>query len=82
MKIGIIGATGYGGAEITRIIRSHPHVGECILYSSSDEGLPYHQSYPHLVKLTNQILKPIEIEQIADEIDFCLWRPLRAYQAV
>lgn len=70
MKIGIIGATGYGGAEITRIIRSHPHVGECILYSSSDEGLPYHQSYPHLVKLTNQILKPIEIEQIADEIDF------------
>ncbi|MFO6494889.1 MULTISPECIES: N-acetyl-gamma-glutamyl-phosphate reductase [Bacillus] len=70
MKIGIIGATGYGGAEITRILRSHPYTDECILYSSSDEGVPYHQSYPHLVKLTNQTLKPIEIEEIAETIDF------------
>ncbi|MEC1590000.1 N-acetyl-gamma-glutamyl-phosphate reductase [Bacillus sonorensis] len=70
MKIGIIGATGYGGAEIVRILRSHPYVDECILYSSSDEGVPYHQSYPHLFKLTDQILKPIEIERIAGEIDF------------
>lgn len=70
MKIGIIGATGYGGAEIARILRSHPYTDECILYSSSDEGTPYHQSYPHLVKLADQTLKPIDIEQIASETDF------------
>ncbi|POX32055.1 N-acetyl-gamma-glutamyl-phosphate reductase, partial [Bacillus sp. Ru63] len=41
MKIGIVGATGYGGTELVRILSQHPHAEECILYSSSGEGNVY-----------------------------------------
>ncbi|MBU8583295.1 N-acetyl-gamma-glutamyl-phosphate reductase [Bacillus paralicheniformis] len=70
MKIGIIGATGYGGAEIMRIMKLHPYADECILYSSSDEGARYDAAYPHHMKLTDQHLQPIEVKKIANEIDF------------
>lgn len=60
LKIGIIGATGYGGAELVRIFKHHPHVEECILYSSSGDGQLYSQSYPHLTTITDQTLKAID----------------------
>ncbi|KXZ13589.1 N-acetyl-gamma-glutamyl-phosphate reductase [Bacillus nakamurai] len=69
MKIGIIGATGYGGAELVRILNHHPYAEYCILYSSSEDGNAYTDSYPHLRNLTKQSLQPIHIETIQEEID-------------
>ncbi|MDA1475944.1 N-acetyl-gamma-glutamyl-phosphate reductase [Bacillus changyiensis] len=70
MKVGIIGATGYGGAEMMRIMKRHPYVDECILYSSKHQGTTYCKQYPHTVKLTEQTLEPIEAAQIVADIDF------------
>lgn len=69
LKIGIIGATGYGGAELVRIFKQHPHVDECILYSSSGDGQLYSQSYPHLTTITDQTLKAIDPAAIVRETD-------------
>lgn len=69
MKIGIVGATGYGGTELVRILSHHPHAEECILYSSSGEGNVYREGYPHLTGLANQKLKPIDMNTIKHEID-------------
>lgn len=69
LKIGIIGATGYGGAELVRIFKQHPHVEECILYSSSGDGQLYSQSYPHLTTITDQTLKAIDPAAIVQETD-------------
>ncbi|PIK25921.1 N-acetyl-gamma-glutamyl-phosphate reductase [Bacillus pumilus] len=69
LKIGIIGATGYGGAELVRILRHHPHVKECILYSSSGDGQSYSQSYPHLTNIADQTLKAIDPGAIVQETD-------------
>lgn len=69
MKIGIVGATGYGGTELVRILSHHPHAEECILYSSSGEGNVYSEGYPHLTGLANQKLKPIDMNTIKHEID-------------
>ncbi|MBU5246352.1 N-acetyl-gamma-glutamyl-phosphate reductase [Bacillus sp. FSL K6-1012] len=69
MKIGIVGATGYGGAELVRILTHHPHAEECILYSSSGEGKVYSNVYPHLTGLAEQKLKPIDMNTIKQEID-------------
>ncbi|MGE6630956.1 N-acetyl-gamma-glutamyl-phosphate reductase [Bacillus sp. NPDC077027] len=69
MKIGILGATGYGGAELVRILNHHPHVEECILYSSSGNGQSYSHSYPHLTNIADQKLKAIDPAAIVEETD-------------
>lgn len=80
MKIGIVGATGYGGAELVRILTHHPHTEECILYSSSGEGNVYSNTYPHLTGLAEQRLKPIDMNTIKQEIDVMFLAAPREYQ--
>ncbi|MFP7231829.1 N-acetyl-gamma-glutamyl-phosphate reductase [Bacillus subtilis] len=69
MKIGIVGATGYGGTELVRILSHHPHAEKCMLYSSSGGGNVYSEVYPHLAGLANQKLKPIDMNTIKHEVD-------------
>jgi N-acetyl-gamma-glutamyl-phosphate reductase len=69
VKVGIIGATGYGGVELYRILSNHPHVEECILYSSSEMDVPYSNSFPHLNDLSDHILKNIDVEDIKKNIN-------------
>jgi N-acetyl-gamma-glutamyl-phosphate reductase len=69
MYIGIIGATGYGGVELLRFLRSHPFVDDCLLYSSSQEGVLLSENYPHLGKSEELVLEGIEIEKIAEKAD-------------
>ncbi|MGO8692218.1 MAG: N-acetyl-gamma-glutamyl-phosphate reductase [Rectinemataceae bacterium] len=45
---GIIGATGYAGAELTRILLSHPDVKALNLSSSSQAGEKMEKIYPNL----------------------------------
>jgi N-acetyl-gamma-glutamyl-phosphate reductase len=69
VKVGIVGATGYGGVELYRILSKHPHVDECILYSSSEVDVPYINSFPHLNELSDHKLKNIDVEEIKNNVD-------------
>jgi N-acetyl-gamma-glutamyl-phosphate reductase len=44
---GIIGATGYAGAELVRLLLAHPEVGRILLSSVSFEGQNIADVYPH-----------------------------------
>lgn len=46
VKVGIVGATGYTGAELVRILSNHPRVELSVLTSESYAGLPYEKVYP------------------------------------
>jgi len=48
-KAAIIGATGYAGAELTRLLLGHPELGELVLASSSQEGEAMASVYPNLL---------------------------------
>ncbi len=48
VKVGIIGATGYVGAELVRILLRHPNVEKILLSSVSYEGKYMHDVYPNL----------------------------------
>ncbi len=48
MKAAIIGATGYGGAELIRLLHYHPDVTLQSFHSSSQEGESIAASYPHM----------------------------------
>ncbi|MFC0557719.1 N-acetyl-gamma-glutamyl-phosphate reductase [Halalkalibacter alkalisediminis] len=69
MRVGIIGATGYGGAELLRLLNQHPHVQDIILYSSSKEGMNIQESYPHLSEIYNKELQSINIDSVKEEVD-------------
>ncbi|WP_027408944.1 N-acetyl-gamma-glutamyl-phosphate reductase [Anoxybacteroides tepidamans] len=67
MNVAIIGATGYGGAELLRFLQHHPYVNECMLYSSSQDGIDLSLSFPHVGE--GKTLRKIDIEQIAATSD-------------
>lgn len=59
-SVGIIGANGYTGSELIRILAFHPKVELQFLYSRSNAGIKISEIYPDLISvcemtLTNQI---------------------------
>jgi N-acetyl-gamma-glutamyl-phosphate reductase len=47
-KVGIIGATGYGGGELVRLLERHPGVEIAALAARGREDEPIGRSHPHL----------------------------------
>ncbi|SFA84008.1 N-acetyl-gamma-glutamyl-phosphate reductase [Lentibacillus halodurans] len=69
MKAAIVGATGYGGAELIRILQQHPEVTVQSYHSSSQWGGSIVDSYPHMQAVSGKELKAISHEQIAQDAD-------------
>lgn len=56
VKVGIIGATGYAGAELLRLLLSHPKVEIAAISSVSYEGQPISEIYPSLSTCCDALL--------------------------
>ncbi|MFS0555859.1 N-acetyl-gamma-glutamyl-phosphate reductase [Brevibacillus sp. 179-C9.3 HS] len=65
VRVGIVGATGYGGAELIRLLAGHPHVEIANLYSSSSEGESLEKSFPHAAGLGLPTLSPIDADSMS-----------------
>ncbi len=52
MRVAVIGAGGYVGGELLRILLQHPEVTECVATSRSRAGEPIAQRHPALAALT------------------------------
>ncbi|MEG1609347.1 MAG: N-acetyl-gamma-glutamyl-phosphate reductase, partial [Clostridia bacterium] len=68
IKVGIVGATGYAGVELIRIVMTHPMAEIVALSSVSFEGKQINEVYPNLasiceIKLENQdeIIKKCDV---------------------
>ncbi|HUG48262.1 MAG TPA: N-acetyl-gamma-glutamyl-phosphate reductase [Candidatus Limnocylindria bacterium] len=48
IRVGIIGATGYGGGELVRLLERHPRVQICGLQARGREAEAIARSHPHL----------------------------------
>ena len=53
LKAGIVGAAGYAGAELVRIVERHPNFELCVATSNSDAGMPLSYVYPAFAGVTN-----------------------------
>lgn len=70
-KIAILGASGYTGAELIRIISNHPELEVDILAAHSKAGLRMEKVFPHLRSLKLPPL--IKIEDVNySNIDLCI----------
>lgn len=69
MKASVIGASGYGGIELIRLLSNHPHFELHAVYSSSKDGVPVTEEYPHLADICPLPLTKIDPEAIKQESD-------------
>lgn len=60
VKVGIVGATGYVGAELLRILLSHPKVEVAALSSVSFEGQEISNIYKNFLNKTNLVCESID----------------------
>jgi N-acetyl-gamma-glutamyl-phosphate reductase len=69
VKVGIIGATGYTGSELVRILYRHPEVELVALTTRSYIGMPMHKVYPHLNKYSRLTCEELDLAKIFDISD-------------
>jgi len=67
MKAGVIGATGYAGAELVRLLSGHSRVDDLILSSVSFEGGKIEEVYPNFFGLISRPL--VKAEAVVNEAD-------------
>jgi len=64
VKVGIIGATGYGGLELIRFLHNHPAVEQIDLFTSSEEGVQFSSKFGHLVRIADTSLQKIAYDTL------------------
>ncbi|SFL94652.1 N-acetyl-gamma-glutamyl-phosphate reductase [Pelosinus propionicus] len=67
MKVSVIGATGYAGAELLRILSNHPEVEVAAITSESHTGTSIADLFPHLAGFYDKKLTSMnDLNQFAD----------------
>ncbi|WP_251453861.1 N-acetyl-gamma-glutamyl-phosphate reductase [Veillonella intestinalis] len=70
-KVSIIGATGYAGAELVKLLLHHPYVTLTHVTSENHAGKALSDIYPHLFGLTKLTLESLaDLPSIAQDSDF------------
>jgi len=65
IRVGIVGASGYGGVQLVRLLLDHPRIEIAYIGGNSSAGKPFADLYPHLEHRFNLEVEPIEVETIA-----------------
>ena len=69
-RVGIIGATGYTGVELLRLLLLHPEVEVTALTSQKYAGVPIDQVFPSLMKRLPLKCEELAVDQISKKADF------------
>ena len=69
LKVAIVGASGYTGVELLRILVGHPEVEICCVTSRQHEGLPINEVFPSLSGFCELLCEPLDITAIAARAD-------------
>ncbi|MBB6369589.1 N-acetyl-gamma-glutamyl-phosphate reductase [Chryseobacterium shigense] len=69
-KVGIVGANGYTGSELVRVLAFHPNITLSFLYSRSNSGTKISDLYPDLTAVCEQVLTD-KVENV-DILFLCL----------
>ncbi|MEH1871153.1 N-acetyl-gamma-glutamyl-phosphate reductase [Nostoc sp.] len=65
VPVGIVGASGYGGVQLVRLLMDHPEVELVYLGDQSSIGKSFGDLYPHLTHAANLPIEAVEPEIIA-----------------
>jgi N-acetyl-gamma-glutamyl-phosphate reductase len=65
IPVGIVGASGYGGVQLVRLLMDHPRLELAYLGGESSAGQAFADLYPHLGHRVQQVIEPLDLEKIA-----------------
>ncbi len=65
ISVAVVGASGYGGVQLVRLLMDHPNVEVVYLGGDSSAGQPFADLYPHLGHRTKLVIEPIDLEDIS-----------------
>ena len=69
IRIGIVGATGYTGAELVRILLGHHQVEITALTSRQHAGAAINRIHPALAPHANLVCKPYDLDRLCRDTD-------------
>lgn len=69
IKAGVIGATGYAGGELVRILMQHPQAQVDVVTSQRYIGQPFPSVYENFREINDLICQEEEIEKMAESCD-------------
>nr|WP_320116360.1 N-acetyl-gamma-glutamyl-phosphate reductase [uncultured Desulfuromonas sp.] len=70
MKVAVVGASGYTGVELLRLLVRHPHVELCSITSRQYDGMNIAQVFPSLAGLVSLPCSQIDVQKIGQDADF------------
>lgn len=70
VRVAILGASGYTGFELVRILVSHPRVRIAFASSRTQEGTILSDHYPAFKGMADICYSPVDVDRIAEEADF------------
>ena len=70
LKLGIIGATGYVGAEIVRLLALRDDIKITAVVSNSFAGQPFSNIYPSLRGIYDNICDTLDMDEISEKADY------------
>lgn len=69
MKVSVIGATGYTGVELVKMLSRHRHIELSSITSESFGGIKISDTYPSLTGICDMVLKDNDIDERVKEAD-------------
>ncbi len=69
IKAAVLGAAGYGGIELLRILRSHPNVDVVLTAGHTTAGKPLAEVYGHLTGIDDRTISDTDIERACEAAD-------------
>jgi len=69
IRVGVIGATGYAGAELIRILCGHPNVELTILTSRQYAGVKFEKIFPAMAGSVNLVCEALSADRVCDRAD-------------
>ena len=69
IQVGVIGATGYAGAEIVRILSGHPEVELSVLTSRQYAGVRFDDVFPSMKGIVNLVCESLPVENLHQRAD-------------
>ena len=69
IKVGIVGATGYTGAELIKLIYNHPEAELSVITSQTFKGQPISNVFPTFRNIIDMECQSLDVDTISEQVD-------------
>jgi N-acetyl-gamma-glutamyl-phosphate reductase len=68
-RVAVVGATGYAGAELVRILCDHPDIEVTMLTSHRYAGAAFDKVFPSMTGSVNLVCEALDVDKVCDRAD-------------